>query len=189
MPLVVGSIQRACLQFFVGVLGTLVLTATAAAQDATQDAGKQWSPEVIVPLESEPVLELRVEISPPIQVGDSDAGHRQFIPITGGDFVGDGIRGTVLPGGADWQLLRADGVRELVAIYAIQTDDGATISVENRGISVPAEKTGGERYVRSTPRFHAPAGKYEWLNEGIFIGSVTGVPDGTAVIIRVFRVR
>jgi hypothetical protein len=134
-------------------------------------------------------MELRVEISPTIQVGDSDAGHRQFIPITGGNFVGDGIRGTVLTGGADLQLLRTDGVRELVAIYAIQTDDGTTITVDNRGIVVPAETNGGEPYIRSTPTFHAPVGKYDWLNEGIFVGSVTPVPDGDAVVIRVFKVR
>ena len=170
-------------------LGSMTLAASAAAQDSVQGAGVQWSPDDIAPLTTELVLELRAEISPPIAVGESDAGHRQFIPITGGYFAGEGIRGTVLPGGADWQLMRADGVRELVAIYAIQTDDGATITVENRGISVPAEKNGGVRYVRSSPKFHAPAGKYEWLNEGIFVGSVTGVPDGGAVIIRVFRVR
>ena len=180
--------RRTYRRLVIGALGTLVLTTAAAAQDSTRGAGTQWSPDDIASLTTELVLELRAEISPPVQVGDSDAGNRQFIPITGGYFVGDGIRGTVLPGGADWQLLRADGVRELVAIYAIQTDDGATITVENRGISVPAGNDGGERYVRSTPRFHAPAGKYEWLNEGIFVGSVTGVPDGGAVIIRVFRV-
>jgi hypothetical protein len=167
----------------------VLLTTTGAAQDSVQGAGTQWLPERIEPLTTELVLELRAEISPPIVVGDSDAGQRQFIPITGGYFAGDGIRGTVLPGGADWQLLRPDGVRELVAIYAILTDDGATITVENRGISVPAEKNGGVGYVRSSPKFHAPAGKYEWLNEGIFVGSVTGVPEGGAVIIRVFRVR
>ena len=183
-----ASFRRIYQRSVVGVVGTLVLTAAAAAQGLAQGAGTQWSPDAIAPLTTELVLELRVEISPPVQVGDSDAGHRQFIPITGGYFVGDGIRGPVLPGGADWQLLRADGVRELVAIYAIQTDDGATITVENRGISVPADSN-GERYVRSVPRFHAPAGKYEWLNKGIFVGSVTGVPDGGAVIIRVFRVR
>jgi hypothetical protein len=77
----------------------------------------------------------------------------------------------------------------LVAIYAIRTDDGATIMVDNRGIVTSAETNGGEPYVRSTPTFHAPAGKYEWLNEGIFVGSVTGVPDGDAVVVRVFRVR
>jgi hypothetical protein len=184
-----ANFRRTCRRSFAGVFGAVFLAAAAGAQDSMQGAGTRWSPEDIVPLTTELVLELRAEISPPVQVGESDAGHRQFIPITGGYFVGDGIRGTVLPGGADWQLLRADGVRELVAIYAIQTDDGATITVENRGISVPPGQDGGERYVRSTPRFHAPAGKYEWLNEGIFVGSVTGVPDGSAVIIRVFRVR
>ena len=184
-----ASLPRIRQRSILAALGTVMLAASAAAQDSVRGAGTQWSPQSIAPLTTELVLELRAEISPPVAVGNSDAGHRQFIPITGGYFAGDGIRGTVLPGGADWQLLRADGVRELVAIYAIQTDDGATITVENRGISVPAEKNGGVRYVRSSPKFHAPAGKYEWLNEGIFVGSVTGVPEGGTVIIRVFKVR
>lgn len=172
-----------------GALGAFLLVSGAVAQSPGDSAGTQWPVEGVAPLTTELVMELRVGISPPVQVGESDAGHRQFIPITGGTFVGDGIRGTVLPGGADWQLTRADGVRELVAIYAIQTDDGATISVENRGIVVPAEEEGGESYLRSTPVFHAPAGKYAWLNKGIFAGSVTVVPEGDAVIIRVFRVQ
>lgn len=176
-------------RFAVGTLSALLLTTLAVAQNSLEGAGTRWPADDVVPLTTELVMELRVRISPPVQVGDSDAGHRQFIPITGGYFVGEGIRGTVLPGGADWQLQRADGVRELVAIYAIQTDDGATIMVENRGVVVPAESTGGEPYLRSAPTFHAPAGKYQWLNEGIFVGSVTVVPDGDAVVIRVFRVR
>jgi hypothetical protein len=173
----------------VGTLGTLLLTTAATAQNSLDGAGSRWPADDVAPLTTELVMELRVEIGPPTEVGDSDAGHRQFIPITGGIFVGDGIRGTVVPGGADWQLLRADGVRELVAIYAIQTDDGTTITVENRGILTPAPTNNGQPYIRSTPTFHAPVGKYEWLNQGIFVGSVTVVPDGDAVVIRVFKVR
>ena len=53
------------------------------------------------------------------------------MPITGGEFSGPDIRGKVLPGGADWQLIRDDGVSELEARYTLSTDDGATIHVRN----------------------------------------------------------
>jgi hypothetical protein len=162
----------------------------ALAQEPASAFGVRWPAEEVEPLATELALELRVAISPPVVVGQSDAGRRQFIPITGGYFVGDGIRGTVLPGGADWQLLRPDGVLEIVAIYAIQTDDGATIMVDNRGIGVPpaADDPSGVRYLRTVPKFHAPEGKYDWLNESIFVGSITPAPEGDAVVIRAFKV-
>jgi hypothetical protein len=184
-----ASRQHRGSQYFCRTLcAVLLITRCAVAQDSLDGAGVRWPADEVDPLASELVLELRVAISPAVQVGESDNGHRQFIPITGGYFVGDGIRGTVLPGGADWQLQRPDGVREIVAIYAIQTDDGETIMVDNRGIAVPPDNPDGAPYVRTAPKFHAPAGKYDWLNEGIFVGSITGVPDGGAVIIRVFKV-
>ena len=187
---IVGCLRRRILHDFRRALcAAMVITTCATAQVPTDGAGVRWPAPEIDPLTTELVLELRVAISPAIEVGESDNGHRQFIPITGGFFVGDGIRGTVLPGGADWQLLRPDGVREIVAIYAIQTDDGVTIMVDNRGIAVPADGSGGAPYVRTSPKFHAPAGKYDWLNKGVFVGSITGAPGGGAVIIRVFAVR
>src|SRR5690606_17166604 len=120
----------------------------------------------------------------------SDHGTRQFIPITGGRFVGaNGLRGEVMAGGADWQLRRPDGVTEVLAIYSIRTDDGAVIEVDNRGIIVPPAAPGGRAFIATTPRFHAPQGPYEWLNKTAFVGTITPNPAGGAVIIRVFKVQ
>jgi hypothetical protein len=140
----------------------------------------------VSPPATEFVLEAFVAIAPRVAVGPSDEGTRQFIPITGGRFVGRDIKGEVMAGGADWQLVRADGVVEVNALYSIKTDDGAVIVVDNRGIIVPA--AGGIGYARTAPRFHAPQGKYDWLNKASFVGTITPAPEGGAVIIRVFKV-
>ncbi|MFV3128951.1 DUF3237 family protein [Niveispirillum sp. KHB5.9] len=127
------------------------------------------------------VLQARVAIAPAVEVGGSDHGKRRFIPITGGTFTGEGIKGEVLAGGADWQLDRPDGVREIDAHYALRTDDGAVIIVRNQGLSVP-----DPRYLLTVPAFQAPAGKYDWLNRRVFVGRINPVPGGGAVIISVF---
>ena len=66
-----------------------------------------------------PRLELifaaNVSVAPPLDCGDVGKGTRRIVPITGGEFSGPDIRGKVLPGGADWQILRGDGVSELEA--------------------------------------------------------------------------
>jgi hypothetical protein len=111
---------------------------------------------------------------------------RRFIPITGGRFSGNGVKGEVMPGGADWQLVRPDGVTEVNALYSIRTEDGAVIVVDNRGIIVPA--AAGIGYARTNPRFHAPEGKYDWLNKTMFVGTITPSPQSGAVIIRAFKV-
>jgi hypothetical protein len=67
-------------------------------------------------------------------VGDISYGERRIIPITGGSFVGPRLSGRVLPGGADWQVIRRDGITELEARYTLETDDGALIYVLNKGI-------------------------------------------------------
>jgi hypothetical protein len=175
-------------------VATVVATAAlfAAGPGSTQEtAGTRWPvPDVEAP-RTELVLEAFVEIAAAVEVGESDLGTRRFIPITGGRFVGRGLRGRVIPGGADWQLVRPDGVLELEALYAIETDDGAVIVVENHGIA-SATQTGdgrpGERYLRTIPRFRAPQGQHDWLNKGVFVGTVTPVEGGGAVVIRVFHV-
>ena len=67
----------------------------------------------------------------PLDLGDVGKGGRRIVPIIGGDFSGPRLRGQVLPGGADWQILRTDGVAELEARYTLSTDDGALIYVRN----------------------------------------------------------
>jgi Protein of unknown function (DUF3237) len=122
------------------------------------------------PLQTEFAFEALVECAEALDLGASPVGARKLIPIVGGTFEGPRTKGTVLFGGGDWQLVRADGVLEVDARYTIRTDDGALISVRNRGI---VAKLGTERYVRSVPTFEAPAGSaHEWLNKAIFVGTI-----------------
>lgn len=133
------------------------------------------------------VFEIRAAIDPAITLGQTRDGVRRSIPITGGSFEGPDIRGDIIPGGADYQLDRPDGVTEVVAIYEIRTDDGAVIHVENRGIISPTDD--GAAYIRTSPRFWAPEGPYAWLNTHLFLGTLR--VDSAApgyVFIRVYRV-
>jgi hypothetical protein len=166
------------------------LSSPALAQDP---AGTRWPVPGVDAPKTELVLEAYVTLSPAVEIGQSDAGTRRFIPITGGRFVDEGIKGQVVGGGADWQLERPDGVLEVHALYSLRTDDGVNIVVENDGIIVRGKPgAGGEPpaapYVRTAPRFHAPQGQYDWLNKGVFVGGIAGGAGGGAVVIRVFRV-
>ncbi len=75
-----------------------------------------------------------VEIAAPLVVGDTPLGLRRIIPITGGRVEGPRFSGEVLPGGADWQIVRADGGAELEARYTVRTPDGALVYVRNIGL-------------------------------------------------------
>lgn len=139
-------------------------------------------------LQAEFVFEVRAELSPPEIVGESSDGIRQAIPITGGDFIGPDIQGVVLPGGADYQTVRSDGVVEVHAVYMIRTDDGALINVINDGIIVPGEN-GAAPYIRTSPRFRAPIGKYDWLNKTVFLTNLVVKPERPGMVfVRVYKV-
>lgn len=143
------------------------------------------------------VFEARVDVGVPQELGETAAGRRRVVPIVGGTFAGPRLAGTIMPGGADWQLIRPDGVAELDARYWLRTDDGAGIAVVNRALrrgpaEVMAKLAAGEPvdpalyYFRGTPAFQAPAGRHDWLNGSIFIAE--GVREPKRVVIRVFEV-
>ena len=149
-----------------------------------------------------PVLEFafeaRVSISPPLDAGFIPGGRRRIIPITGGIVEGPRLTGAVVPGGADWQIVRDDGVTDLTARYTIQAADGTLIGVVNRGLrhttpEVQARLNAGERvdpalvYFRTTPIFEAPEGPHHWLTRSIFVGDAQRHPDG--VLLRFFEVK
>lgn len=132
------------------------------------------------------VMALRVEIAPALEVGAVGAGFRRVIPITGGSFDGPALRGEVLPGGADWNLTRPDGVAEVWARYTLRTDDGALIGVTNAGLVVP--QPDGSLYARTTPQFEVAGERYAWLRRGTFVGSLLPAAGGGAVQLQFFRV-
>jgi hypothetical protein len=151
----------------------------AKAQDGGDGATAPADPTPAVEFAYEAIVTL--EAGTP--VGETPWGPRNRIPITGGTFEGPSIRGTVLPGGMDWQLIRTDGFVEVYADYMMQADDGALIHVINMGVL-------GQGYSRTTPRFEAPSGPHEWLNQAVFVGTI-GLAQGMdvpAVRIRVWKV-
>lgn len=143
-----------------------------------------------------PRLELALEIIADIaesqDMGEGPLGGRRIVPIIGGEFSGPGLHGHALhgkvrPGGADRQLIRSDGVKQLSALYELETHDGAIITVLNK---VLVENfPDGSRYAFSTPEITAPKGPYDWLNHAVFVGTLTSLkPARQAVKLRFFRV-
>lgn len=126
-----------------------------------------------------PVALLTVLLAPPLAIGDSGAGTRDVIPITGGTIEGPRLRGRVLPGGADWAITRADGVAEIWARYTIETHDGMLIMVTNSGL---ARRTADGRWVGHTvPVFEVAAPAYQWMRRAIFVGSLDASAAGDSV--------
>ena len=145
-------------------------------------------------LQTQHVFDAKVTIAELLNFGKSKYGERRIIPITGGTFKGPNIEGVVLPGGADWQLVRPDGDVELYARYTLRTADGSLIQVTNRVlIHTPSKDSKTGPYIRSVIDFEAPsASPHDWLNHAIFLGTLT-VPqtmpkDKPYVIIGVYRV-
>lgn len=143
------------------------------------------------------VCELKVLVTSPMIVGETAHGVRRVIPIAGGTFEGPKMKGEIVNGGADWQIVRHDGVAELEAHYTIKTDDGVFIYVKNVGLRVATPEVAArigkgeqvspnEYYFRAVPKFEAPAGKYEWLNNAIFI--CKGIRNPNNVAIQVWKV-
>lgn len=137
-------------------------------------------------LDVKEVLRLHVEVSEPKIVGNTGAGTLVIIPITGGVFEGDGLRGRVLPGGADWSTQLDGGIAHVHARYWIETDDGAVISIENEGLIDRARE---DAVIRTTPRFFCDVnGKYAFLTKGVFAGELKNAGKN-AVDIVVYRLR
>ena len=135
------------------------------------------------------VFELNGVLETAVAIGETPHGMRRMVPIKGGTFEGANIRGKLLPGGADWQVVRADGAAELHALYLLETDDGVRIQVENHGLrhgpdAVMRRLAAGEPvdpseyYFRAAPKFSVPAGKYAWLNRSLFLCTGTRAPLG-----------
>ena len=159
------------------------------------------SNEVVPTVSVIPTLQLlytsRIDIAAPLDVGKAPYGQRRIINITGGAFSGPKLSGRVLPGGADWQIVRSDGIVEVEARYTLETHDGALIYISNWGLrhgppEVIARLGAGEQvdpreyYFRTTPSFETGAAGYAWLN-GI-IAVAAGERRADAVIITAYEV-
>jgi hypothetical protein len=141
-------------------------------------------------------FELHATVAAPTELGQVPNGRRRIIDITGGTVEGQ-IKGKVRPGGADWQIVRADGFTELDTRYTIETDKGQLIYVQNPGVrSAPPEVMkrllAGEVvdpalvYFRTQPKFETSAPDLQWITKSLFIGIGERYPS--EVVIRFYRV-
>ena len=157
--------------------------------------------QALPPVPAAPQLVLafqaRVELGAVMEVGAVPRGRRRIIPIVGGTFEGSGMKGRVLNNGADWQIVRADGLAELDTRYALETDKGQIVYVQNAGMRHAAPEVlkklaAGEIvdpnlvYFRTVATFETSAPDLQWLTRSIFVG--TGERYPTHVIIRFWRV-
>src|ERR1700747_780200 len=85
-------------------------------------------------LETRYVFTITARIAEVISAGDIGHGVRRIIPIIGGEVRGESVNGKGCAFGADFQIIRPNELIELEARYAFETDDGAVVYVENRGI-------------------------------------------------------
>jgi hypothetical protein len=157
--------------------------------------------DIMTKAEILPALEFifaaRVTVDPPQDLGDVGKGGRRIVPITGGDFSGPQMRGTVLPGGADWQILRHDGVAELEAHYTLSTDDGALIYVRNfarrhgppeviAALAAGRPVDPASYYFRGATFFETSAARYAWIAKSIVV--CTGDREPDAVKLKFYQV-
>ena len=147
---------------------------------------------MIPTLETKYVFTLTVRIADVTTAGDIGHGVRRIIPIIGGEVRGEKVNGKVLPFGADFQIIRPNELIELEAKYAFETDDGAVIYVENKGIRFgPVEllqklKRGEPVdpeliYFRTVPKFETGHANYRWLMEHIFVASAARHADRVVI--------
>src|SRR5262245_13015358 len=135
------------------------------------------------------LMTLQVAVGSAQRIGAVPHGTRVTAPIASGHFEGPRLRGTVLPGGGDWTLLRGDGVLELDLRITLETDDGALVYMTSFGFRHgPPESMAalarGERidpstyYFRTTPRFETAHPKYAFLNRLLAVSSGDRRPEG-----------
>ena len=167
---------------FLTALLTTFLTLNVSAQN--------YPPKEAPQLEF--ALQLKVTLGETFGINNTQHGRRTVIPITGGTFEGPNIKGTIINGGADYQLANADGRTELEAIYCIKTDDGVYIHVRNRGIIANGKDAEGRPsfYFRAAPQFEAPAdSKYGWLNNALFVCAPEFSQDFKGIVLNVWKVK
>jgi hypothetical protein len=136
------------------------------------------------------LMTVRIEVRrPATDVGAGPSGVRQIHDLASGSFEGPKLRGRVLPSGADWLLVGADGVGRLDVRATLETDDGAYIYVQYPGVLVMndavrravaggMEMRFGEAYMMTQPRFETGDARYAWLNSLVAVGQGRLLPGG-----------
>jgi hypothetical protein len=126
-------------------------------------------------ISSEPLFRVRAELADILHPGATPYGERRIINILGGRVEGHRLNGRILPGGADWQIIRSDGVADIKARYTIESEEGGRVLVASDGVrhgpaDVMARLSRGDTvdpslyYFRTVMRFETSDASLAWLN-------------------------
>lgn len=180
-----------------GGVFTLTGLLPPVAKAATTSGGS--SPEALKdydPIRTELVMNLFVTCSDPepmvpgtapgAAVKAKDGGRAEFWPIIGGWFEGPRLKGKVVPGGADFPVIRADGVEVVDALYRLREDDGSSIIIHNVGVAY-APVPGQQYRYRLSPSFTVAEGRHDWLNKSLFVATLLADNDMPRQFVRPAR--
>jgi hypothetical protein len=145
----------------------------------------------------EPIFSVHCELANILDVGAAPFGHRRVVNILGGPVTGKRLNGRVLPGGADWQIVAANGCIDLHARYTLESDAGALIQVESKGMrcaspEILARLAKGEDvdpslyYFRTVMRFETAHPSTDWMNR--ILALARGARAKNAVKLDVYEV-
>jgi hypothetical protein len=135
---------------------------------------------------------ITARVAPVLVLGDVPCGVRRLVPIVGGEVEGHAFNGTVLGGGADWQLQRPDSTLDISAHYIVRLDDGDLVEIESNGYrhgaahvmarlarNEPVEPH--EYYFRTAMRFQTASSTWRHLNSYLAIGKAVRRPDAAVL--------
>jgi hypothetical protein len=145
----------------------------------------------------EPIFRIHCEVANILDLGPAPFGHRRDVNLLGGTVSGAKLNGRILPGGADWQIMAADGALDIHARYTIESDAGALVQVDSKGVrngppEVLARLAKGEDvdaslyYFRTVMRFETGHPSAAWLNR--ILGLAKGAREKNAVKLEVYEV-
>lgn len=137
------------------------------------------------------LFDTRVELEPPQMVGQTPGGNLQVFYYRAGTFEGPRMKGTVLPGGGDWFLMRPDNVGELDVRATLKTDDGALIYITYKGVFSASQEAWekiyrgepvdrDQYYFYTAPTFQTSHSDYMWLNRILAVGIGSAAPGGVS---------
>jgi hypothetical protein len=149
-------------------------------------------------LKSTHLFTITIRLHPTIEMGDTPAGKRRVFSVSGGEFAGDKIRGTIMPViGSDLLLVRADGSAQQDVRMLLKTDDEALVLMTYRGVRHASDEvnariargeqvSGSDYYLRTAPFFETSSPKYSWINKIVAVG--VGERRGDSVVYEVFEI-
>jgi len=129
-----------------------------------------------------PIFTIDAELEAVVTVGRTPYGERRLVAITGGRVTGPKLSGRILPGGADWQIVRSDGAADIQARYIIEADGGGRVLVDSKGLrhgppEVLEKLARGDKvdpalyYFRTAMRFETADPPLDWLNRVLAVAT------------------